>query len=394
MDVGVDVTQAAAVLRIELNKLDVTDIVKIASKIADDRALENAADGARGLLVFSDLKLYLSSGAKFMGEYYERGIQIRGRLSFFDKMAYFDGVFTEDGVSIKGGLDAFKFGGLEVTSLKTYRGKKRAKLEIEVLKDTQKVLIDGIIRYYDFELQVYINADLQTRQFEADILIKLADVLSFTLKAKIEAKDSRHLENAVVAFEAHLELKILESIIQGILKALETLKEWADKKIDEVRSQIEGRLAVLRSDLARMEKHLNELREKSRREVLKRRNQIDEENKFLRETIKEIDKYQQKVDEARADKNKKESEIREYERRRDAAQSRLDRKTREMREEYKRKIREEEANQEYWRSERRRLQQKKDSSWGDVLRKRETADANWRYWTGKYAFPHSLHIEY
>ncbi|KAM0514405.1 hypothetical protein ACHAPE_006698 [Trichoderma viride] len=382
MDVGVDVTKAAAVLRIELNELDVTDIVKIAGKLAEQKALENAADGARGLVIFSDLKLYLSSGAKFMGEYYERGIQIRGKLSFFDKLAYFDGTFTGDGVSIKGGLDAFKFGGLEVTSLKTYRGKKRAILEIEVLKDTQKVLIDGIIRCYDIELQVYINANLQTRQFEADILVKLADVLSFALKAKVEAKDSQHLENAAVTFEAQLELKILESVIQGILKALETLKEWADKKIDEVKAQVEGRLAVLRSELAKMEKHLIELRQKSHQEVLERRNQIDEENKLLRETNKEIDEYEQKVKEARANKTAKEEEIREYERRRDAAQSRLDKKTREMREEYNRRIREEEANQEYWRSERRRLQEQKDASWGDVLRKRETADANWRYWTG------------
>ncbi|KAH7310920.1 hypothetical protein B0I35DRAFT_439890 [Stachybotrys elegans] len=382
MDVGVDVTKAAAVLRIELNKLDVTDIVKIAGKLAEQKALENAADGARGLVVFSDLKLYLSSGAKFMGEYYERGIQIRGKLNFFDKLAYFDGTFTEDGVLIKGGFDAFKFGGLEVTSLKTYRGKKRAILEIEVLKDTQKVLIDGILRYYDIELQVYINANLQTRQFEADILVKLADVLSFALKAKIEAKDSQDLENAVVIFEAHLELKILESVIQGILKALETLKEWADKKIDEVKAQVEGRLAVLRIELAEMEKSLIELRQKSHQEVLKRRNQIDEENKLLRETNEEIDKYEQKVKEARANKNAKEEEIREYERRRDAAQSRLDKKTREMREEYNRRIREEEANQEHWRAERRRLQDKRDASWGDDLRKRETAEANWRYWTG------------
>ena len=382
IDAGVDVTKPAAVLRIELNKLDLADIIKIAGRLANEKSLEAAGDNSRGLIVFSDMKLYLSSGAKFMGEYYDRGIQIRGKLNFFDKLAYFDGKFTEDGVSIKGGLDAFKIGGLEVTSLKEYQGKRRATLDIEASKTAQKVLIDGIIRYHDIELQAYINANLQMRYLEADIMVKLADVLQFALKAKIDVKDSDHLENAVVDFEAHLELKILQSIIDGVIEALETLKKMADKTIDDAKADVEKRLGELKSDLAKSERKLAELRVESQKQVLKRRTEIDAENKVLREANAEIDKYERKVREARAEKQENSLKIQEYERRRDEAQARLDKKTGEMHQEYDRQVQEEKAKQDSWKAQR--LEEQRDSSWGDLLRKREPAHASWRYWTRKF----------
>lgn len=58
MAVGVDATKAAAVLGITLSKLDVTD----------DDSIVKIGDNANDLVVFSDLLLYLSSGAKFGGK--------------------------------------------------------------------------------------------------------------------------------------------------------------------------------------------------------------------------------------------------------------------------------------------------------------------------------------
>ncbi|KAI6750709.1 hypothetical protein HG530_014605 [Fusarium avenaceum] len=239
-------------------------MITIASELANKKALEYATDGARGLVVFSDLKLHLSLGAKFMGEFYKRGDKVKGRLDFWGKEADSGAKFTDDGVSIKGGFDALKFGGLEVTSLKEYKGKKRATLDIDVSRTTQKFLIDDIIRLYDIEPQTYINADLQT--------------------SKVDAHNSQQLKNIIANFEAHPELSILNTIINGILEALEALTKWACNEIDKTEDGVEKRLGQLRSELVKLERKLMELRAESQREDLKKLEKINEENKLLRET--------------------------------------------------------------------------------------------------------------
>lgn len=132
---------------------------------------------------------YFSFGAKFLGTHHKRGIQVAGKLDFLGKMREFDGRFTEDGVVIKAGLDSFKLGGLEVTSLREYNGKKRATLDVEMTKTKQAVLIDGIVRYHDIELKMLIDASLQERHFEADMSIRLAASLSCQLVAEVQVGD-------------------------------------------------------------------------------------------------------------------------------------------------------------------------------------------------------------
>jgi hypothetical protein len=106
-----------------LAKLDITKIARIAGTLARSDVLKSTnAVAAADAVVFSDVKLYLSSGATFMGEHYPRGIQVRGKLAFFHKTGEFDGSFTDDGVVVKAGIDAFDVGGLEVTSRASTRG--------------------------------------------------------------------------------------------------------------------------------------------------------------------------------------------------------------------------------------------------------------------------------
>ncbi|KIL83899.1 hypothetical protein FAVG1_12876 [Fusarium avenaceum] len=266
---------------IHLNKLDVTDMITTASELTNEKALEYATDGARGLVVFSDLKLHLSLGAKFMGEFYKRGDEVRGMLDFWGKEADSHAKFTEDGASIKGGFDALKCGGLEVTSLEEYKGKKRATLDIDVSRTMQKVLIDGIIRLYDIEPQTYINADLQTCSFESNIIIKIAEIATFILNLTSEGlfillislRDLESLglkrlklEHTIANFEAYLKLSILNTIIDGILEALEALTKWASNEIDKTEDGVEKRLGQLRSELAKLERKLMRLRAESQRE--------------------------------------------------------------------------------------------------------------------------------
>lgn len=92
------------------------------------------------------------------------------------------------------------------------------------------------------------------------------------------------MENTIANFEAHLELSILNTIIDGILEALEALTKWASDEIDKTEDGVEKRLGQLRSELAKLERKLMELRAESQREDLKKLEKINEENKLLRET--------------------------------------------------------------------------------------------------------------
>lgn len=383
MDVGVDITKSAAVLQIELDKLDVIDIAGIASILVQSKELENMAAGAEGVVTFSDLKLYLSSGARFMGQYHERGIQVRGKLAFFNKTGDFHGSFTDDSVVIKGGLDAFKLGGLEVTSLREYRDRKRATVDIEMTKMTQKVFIDGIILYQNLVLKVLISANLQQRYLTAIISIKLADSLSFELTGGVQVDNPDNLESAVVHFDADMKAGVVTAIGEGIINGINALESQAKHAIEDAETNIKRRLVKLQGELNEQKKELHRLRHESHLEVLKRRNKIEEENAFLRKTHDEIDKLDREYKEAKARKDSQDLEVEQQRRKRDEAEARLNEKKREMRKEYCRKIQKEKDSQAHWKSERERLKEKKEASWGDDLRKGESADRSWEWWCGR-----------
>ncbi|KAL3247338.1 hypothetical protein ABHI18_012444 [Aspergillus niger] len=383
LNVGVDVTKAAAVLRTNASKLDVSDIVMIASILCQSEKLAKIADQITGVVVFSDLGIYFSSGATFLGEYYPRGIQVRGKMTFFDKHGEFYGSLTDDGAVIKGGLDAFKVGGLEITSLKEYNGKKRATLEVEVTELTQKLLVDGIIRFYDIELQVYINANMQERFLELSIRIKLTDALVFTLHGEARVNGFESLEGTTVSFEGHLEAKIIETIADGICKSITALEDQAKQAIDMAATSINVRLATLNDKLAAQKRDLEILRLESTAEMLNKREQITKENELLRELYNKIDEYDKIYQEAKLKKNIKDAQVQEQMKKRDEAKSQLDEKKREMRQEYDRKIANLRSRQTHYKSERDRLQQKKDANWGDVLRRGMAAAHYWQEWCEK-----------
>lgn len=98
MDVGVDITKAAAILQVKIKQVDVVDIVRIAGILTEIKTVKTAAKKAGGRHRPPRPRIYLSSGAKFLNTHYERGIQVTGKLDFFGKTGEFDGWFTEDGI--------------------------------------------------------------------------------------------------------------------------------------------------------------------------------------------------------------------------------------------------------------------------------------------------------
>jgi hypothetical protein len=392
-DVAIDVTKAAGVLQIEISKLDIGEIAQVASTLIKDNTLSAkllgppSSTGATALkegeIVFTDLKLYLSSGAKFMGKYYDRGIEVRGKVTFFDKEGDFDGTFTDDGVLIKGGLDAFEIGGLEVTSLQEYNGQKRATVDIEVTKTRQRVFVDGILRYQDVVLKVFVDVDVQERYLRADIEIKLAESLSFMLKADVEVGE-QGLEGLVWSFDGKLKAEIVKAIGDGIIEGITALELHAKNDIKDAEEGITNRLSVLHDGMDQMKGELDELRLESRKEVAMRRDEIEVQNTALSRAYDEIDTLESNYREVKSRKDSKDAEIEEQKRKLDQARAELGTKKREMRREYDLEIREQKDNQAHWKAERERLKQRKEASWGDDLRNFDSVVSGWKWWSGQF----------
>lgn len=323
-----------------------------------------------------------------MGNFYARGIQVRGTVTFFGKTGDFNGEFTDDGVKIKGGLDAFEIGGLEVTSLQEHNGRKRATVDVELTKTKQRVFVDGVVRYHDVVLKVLVDVDVQKRYLKGEIEVTLAESLVFKLKGEVEVGE-RGLGDAVWWFEGELKFAVVMAIRDGILQGIDAIETRAKHDIDEAEESIAGRFRELQDDMHSKKQELDELRRQSREEVLERREKIDEENKVLRRAHDEIDELDRLYREVKSRKDRNDAEIQDQMRKRDRAQAELEDKKREMRREYDVKIREQKDHQAHWKSERDRLTEMKEASWGDDLRKAESAGRSWQWWCGEFC-PYSV----
>ncbi|KAF5684634.1 hypothetical protein FDENT_6639 [Fusarium denticulatum] len=377
LDMGLRVTSAEAVFQLEMNRLDAMEIIQLAGVLIDNQAMQQMK-GAEGKLVFKDLKLYVSSGAEFLGRYYDRGIQVRGKMWCFGKKGEFDGRFDESGVVIKAGIDNFKVGGLEITS--TQEGVDRATMDIEMTKNRQKLFIDGRIRYYSLEISVFLDLDIQAQYLKLDVKIKLTESLLLSLKADVVVKNHNSLEGVEMSFEAILETDIFGAILQGITDGIDALHKLADKAINDARSDLTTRLAQKETALKAMKKELDKLEKECTAETLKKQEEIDKENKLLRGLHDEFDEAAEAYRKAKEAKEQNAKEISRLENRRDEARRRLGEKKTEIKKKYDEEIEKEKAKRDAMEQEKKRLIDSRDASWGDALRSYEEADRSWKWW--------------
>ncbi|KAF4485672.1 hypothetical protein FAGAP_11478 [Fusarium agapanthi] len=381
LDMGLRVTSAEAVFKLEMNKLDAMEIIQLAGVLIDSQEMQQMK-GAEGKLVFKDLKLYVSSGAEFSGRYYDRGIQVQGKMWCFGKKGEFDGRFDESGVVIQAGIDNFKVGGLEITS--TQEGVDRATMDIKMTKDRQKLLIDGRIRYYSLEISVFLDLDIQKQYLKLDVKIKLTESLLLSLKAGVVVKNHNSLEGAEMSFEAILETDILGVILQGITDGIDALHKLADKAINDARSDLTTKLAQKKAALKAMKSELDKLEKKCTAKALKKQDEIDKENESLRGLHDEFEKYAEAYRKAEKAKDKNEKEIHRLESLRDEARRRLGEKKTEIKKKYDKEIEKEKAKRDAMEAEKKRLIDSRDASWGDALRSYREADRSWQWWCRKY----------
>lgn len=369
------------VISFSMSEANIMKLVKFAAEMADIKAMENI-EGADDILVFRDLKFSLSTGAKVFDVYYEPSILMKGSVEFLKKKGDFEGRLKDDGFMIKAGLDNFNIGGLEIRSAKDDR--KRATMDITMTKETQKILIDGMIRFHDLHLKMYIDADVQERRLDADVSIQFLEELSFQMKAKARIPETKTLDGLLVRFEAELRPDLFGAIFDGINNGIDAIGKLATETIDNAINDLQGQIDKHESELAIMKKDLDRMKLKSDAEVLERQEAINKENGELTMLANELEKYDQAVKDAKAKKDQNSDEIKAKESKRDDAQRQLDTKVREMRNEYERKVEEQRQKQAEWELEKKRLEDEKEASWGDALRKGEEVERSWRWWQGRF----------
>jgi hypothetical protein len=396
-----DVTKAAAVLQVELSSLglNLTDIARMAGTLTQCTTLCNkpATWGLKpSVIVFHDLRLYLSSGARFLGQFYPRGVHVRGTLEFLGNTAFFEGLLTTDGLVFTGQLlDVVSLGGLQVSSLSSLRTSsggddkdRGAMAHVELTRTRQRVFFDGAIQYRGFVLGALVNVDLQKGHLYAEMELAITGSLRFALKGSLDpggllGSGDGDLNAVEWMFEGDLKPDVVAAVAEGIIEAINILSTMAKHAIEDAEAQLRGRLRELQDDLARRELELDELRRQSDEELRKRQEDIDSENEALRQLVKELDEAERRYRDQKEKRDAKDAEVQEQRRKRDQAEWILDRKIREMKKEYNDKIQKQKADRAHWESEKRELIEKKNASWGDALRRHEASKKSQAWWAGE-----------
>lgn len=368
------------VICVDISEINVSRLVQLAGEMTDIVALQNL-NGGEDFLIFRDIKLYMSTGGVVLGIRYDRGIHVKGMLEFFGKKGDFDGRIREDGVIIKGAIDNFNIGGLEVRSARA-KG-ERATMDIEMTGDKQKVLVDGRISFHALELSVLIDAYLQEKRLEADISIKFTEHILLHLKANASVSDFRSLDGIVMNFEAEIRPDVIGAIFEAIDQAIGTLGKMASDKLKDIEENLQKQVDQKESALNTMEKDLQRLEQQVKAEVQKREEQIDGESQKRKELEEELKGLEKAVEIAEAEQNRNEREIRDLKAKKEEKQREFDDKIRNKELEYQRKENEERDKQKKWEEERQKLEKQKEASFGDALRSKEEADRSWAWWEGK-----------
>ncbi|OCL00817.1 uncharacterized protein K441DRAFT_710237, partial [Cenococcum geophilum 1.58] len=373
---GIGPTSPKQVFLLKITKINISKIVQLAEKMTDNVQIWRV-DGGEDTLVFNDLKLYFSTGAIIFDKYYKHGIHVRGKVKFFDKTGDFDGRFSSDGLVIEAGLDNFKIGGLEVTSARADQGVERATMKIEMTTEKQRIFIDGMIRCYDSKLKILIDADLQKKHFRAHVYINFTDSLLIDLKAVAQVENRKNLVGILVEFEAELNVDIFGAIFDGISKGIQSLAELATKAIEEAEADLERQIKENQEEVRQMEIELKVIKARSEEEVASRRKQIEKENTERSKARKELDILEKAVENAEINYKNQKDCFHEKRAKKDAAERKLDDMVRAKTQEYYRKITKEKSNQARWDLEKKTLEERKNRSWGDELRKYETVEKHW-----------------
>lgn len=372
------------VIFVKIKEFNAVKLVRLAGDLADIKALANIR-GRDDILVFRNLELYLSTGATVFNHTYERGIHVKGDMEFFKKKGDFNGSLTDDGLTVKAHMDQFNIGGLEVKSASAAE-KYRATLDVEMTKEKQKILIDGMISYHDIQAKILVDANTQERRLDADIYIKFIEHLSFQLNAKVEVPQDSSLDKFPADFGAELSPDFYGAIFDGIEQGIEALGKIATQEFDHAVNDLQGQIDEHGKALEKLEEKLKQMKANFREEVTKREKQIANDDDQLKSLRAELDTFKENVKKAEGQKHEKDTEVAHAKAEREAAQRKLKNKIRDMTAKYNEELKEQQDNQQKWQEEKQKLENKKNDKWGDALRSGADAQNTYNEITSKWSY--------
>lgn len=369
------------VILFDVSEINISELVRLAGEMTDIMALQDV-NGGQDFLVFHDVKFSLSTGTVVFGVRYEKGIHIRGRMVLFGTKGEIDGQFCEDGLFIKGGIDPINIGGLEVRSAKT--AGDRATMEVEMTDDKQKVFVDGMIRFYAYELKVFLYAHVQKRILEADISVQFTEHIAFMLKANASVPDSNSLEKAVMDFRAEIHPDMVGALFDAIQEAISTIRTLALDSIDTAVNKLQDVVNKKEAELKQMEAGLKVLEGEVDEEIQKRQTKINKDNEERENLDNELKRLNDAVTEAEQKHNQNETAITNLKDKKTEIENRYQTKIRETNAHYKQLEEQEKDNQRKWKGKLKELEDEKENSYGHKLKDLLNAQLSYKSWDGKF----------
>lgn len=230
------------VLKVNISNLNVSELIKMAGEIGDLDVLRsiNAGD----FLVFNKAEMYFSTGIEeTLGEAFPAGISAKGDVTVFGKRANFEASLGSGGFELKGEVDAFKIGPLEVRSAS---GNPRAKLQIATTSEKQLLEIDGLIIIggdQGLQIGALIRASLTPVVFDVWIFVSFTDQIKFDLRGVATNVTSlKDLSQADVNFTLTLNTEFLELFYNGILDFLAELQNLTTASTEALEFGLQKRM--------------------------------------------------------------------------------------------------------------------------------------------------------
>ncbi|KZT52898.1 hypothetical protein CALCODRAFT_458663 [Calocera cornea HHB12733] len=238
-------------LSAEVKNLDINDVVDFA-KLLTGLAIPQPDN----FLQFTDVKLYICPAGTTLGSVtYPRGFSFDAAMVVFGKNASIDCNVSTSGASIKGSVDDFKLGPLEVRGT----AGPQATLDVEVGLSKQHLGIDGMATFYEAEVALHVDLDVLPKPaFSFFATLKFTDLLLFALNAElVGAVDFKSLESADFLFDALMEQHILQYVSDELNKQFDLAKQAAEEGVESAQKKVDDEKAKMQAAIDAAQKKLD-----------------------------------------------------------------------------------------------------------------------------------------
>jgi len=177
---GVDPRQQ--LLQVKLRNLDA---VALLNAIGGLMGVQLAKIGGSDAFFVRKLNVYLSTGVEIMGAFYPKGILLDADMTIFGKRATLYAEIQPGLVVMKGSVEKFKLGPLEVCAASS--PDKDPSMDIELSSFTQRIKIDGkVIFGQDNWVMILVDIDTGKGTFYAHFELVVGDALIILAEVKLE----------------------------------------------------------------------------------------------------------------------------------------------------------------------------------------------------------------